>query len=178
MSTLIVYSTTDGHTKKISELIAQDLKDEVKVLSLDEFKNFRDYDGIDLVIFGASIRYGHYNKELVRIVKANLNWIQSIRSVFFSVNLTARKPGKNDPDKSQYVQRFLGLTQWKPDQIAMFAGVLDYSKYRFIDRQMIRLIMKITGGCTDGKSTIEYTDWEHVHRFAASLSRVKSASLG
>ena len=41
----------------------------------------------------------------------------------------------------------------------MFAGALLYPRYKWIDRVMIQLIMKITGGETDTTKEIEYTDW-------------------
>ncbi|MEJ2075150.1 MAG: flavodoxin domain-containing protein [Reinekea sp.] len=84
--------------------------------------------------------------------------------------MTARKPGKDDPARSSYVQKFLKRSHWNPDHIAMFAGKLSYPAYRFWDKQMIRLIMTMTGGCNDGVSTIEYTNWNEVHRFSQTIS--------
>ncbi|WP_370654382.1 flavodoxin domain-containing protein [Rhodoferax sp.] len=47
----------------------------------------------------------------------------------------------------------------------MFAGKLDYPRYRFVDRFMIRLIMFMTNGPTDPKAVIEFTDWQQVEAF-------------
>jgi menaquinone-dependent protoporphyrinogen oxidase len=51
----------------------------------------------------------------------------------------------------------------------VFAGALLYSKYGFVDKFMIRLIMKITGGETDTSKDIEYTDWHKVDDFALKI---------
>ena len=52
----------------------------------------------------------------------------------------------------------------------MFAGALLYPRYKWIDRVMIQLIMKITGGETDATKEIEYTNWGKVKAFAESLN--------
>jgi menaquinone-dependent protoporphyrinogen oxidase len=171
MLTLIIYSTVDGHTRKIAEAIAGDWQGgEVEVIPFQNFETYSRREQVTGVVIGSSIRYGHYNKDLISLIKKHRDWLASIDSSFFSVNLTARKPGKDDPATSSYIKKFLNKTGWVPDHIAMFAGQLAYPKYRFIDKQMIRLIMKITGGCTDGVSTIEYTDWDKVACFARAMS--------
>lgn len=170
MKTIIFYSTTDGHTLKIAEQLASDWQGEVSVEPVARLCEFVNAQDVGRVVIGAAIRYGHFDKAMIKDIKQNQTWLNSIDSSFFSVNLTARKPGKADPANSPYVQKFLKATAWLPDHIAMFAGKLCYPKYNFFDKQMIRLIMKITGGCSDGKSTIEYTDWAEVKRFAKTIS--------
>lgn len=170
MTAIIFYSTTDGHTKKVAETMAKDWQGSVEVAEFSRFKEFVARPEVHTVVIGASIRYGHFNKEMIHTIRDHRDWLNSIQSAFFSVNLTARKPGKDDPAKSPYIQKFLKETHWLPDQIAMFAGRLAYPKYRFWDKQMIRFIMKLTGGCADGKSTIEYTNWNEVKRFSKTVS--------
>ena len=53
--------------------------------------------------------------------------------------------------------------------VAVFAGKIDYKKYRFWDKQMIRLIMWMTNGPTDPASEIEFTDWKKVDEFAHAI---------
>jgi len=175
MSAIIFYSSTDGHTNKIAETMAREWQGDVQVLPASRLAEFVGLDGIETVVIGASIRYGHFNRDLINTIAANTEWLSSIQSAFFSVNLTARKPGKDDPAKSPYIQKFLHATGWLPDQIAMFAGKLAYPQYRFWDKQMIRFIMSITGGCADGRSTIEYTNWSEVVRFSKTVSKLAAA---
>lgn len=170
MHSLIIYSTVDGQTKKIAETMANDWQGEVDVIPFESFENYPKREQVSRIVIGSSIRYGHYNKDLIKLIQRHREWLASIDSAFFSVNLTARKPGKNDPATSSYVQKFLKRTGWQPNNIAMFAGQLAYPKYGFFDKQMIRFIMKITGGCTDGVSTIEYTNWDEVSRFVDTLN--------
>ncbi|MDB4409919.1 menaquinone-dependent protoporphyrinogen IX dehydrogenase, partial [Gammaproteobacteria bacterium] len=59
-----------------------------------------------------------------------------------------------------------------PKQLAVFAGKLDYKKYGFLDRQLIRLIMCITKGPTDPETVIEFTDWKQVETFGQLVSNM------
>jgi menaquinone-dependent protoporphyrinogen oxidase len=174
MKTIIFYSTTDGHTQTIAQTMAKDWQGDVVVEPFERFDEYVESSEVSTVVIGASIRYGHFNRDVQKKIKLHKQWLNSIQSAFFSVNLTARKPGKDDPAKSPYVQKFVKATGWVPDHLAMFAGKLVYPRYRFVDKQMIRFIMKITGGCSDGKSTIEYTNWSEVLRFSKTISGLSS----
>lgn len=169
MKTLILYSSHDGQTKKISEFLAALLDGEVIVDALRE-----DYDlqNFDRVVIGASIRYGHFNKMLDRFVIRNSLHLEQKRAVFFGVNLTARKEGKDNPETNVYVRKFLQRTKWQPKLAAVFAGALFYPRYKWFDQVMIQFIMRITGGETDTTKEIEYTDWEKVKWFAQRINEL------
>ena len=64
--TLIIYSSTDGHTKTICKRIINFLKDEnaARLVSLNEAKNL-NLSEFNKIIIGASIRYGKHSKESV-----------------------------------------------------------------------------------------------------------------
>ncbi|OOF55326.1 protoporphyrinogen oxidase [Rodentibacter genomosp. 2] len=170
MKTLILYSSHDGQTKKISEFLTALLNGEVLV---DALREDYDIETFDQVIIGASIRYGHFSKTLDRFVVRNRVHLEQKRAVFFSVNLTARKEGKDNPETNVYVRKFLQRTKWQPKLAAVFAGALLYPRYKWFDRVMIRFIMKITGGETDITKEIEYTDWEKVREFAQRINRLE-----
>ena len=87
-------------------------------------------------------------------------------------NIVARKAEKREPDANPYMQKFLRQTAWQPKGLAVFAGKLDYPRYRFVDRQLIRLIMLMTKGPTDPKAVIEFTDWQQVEAFGRRVSEV------
>ena len=92
-------------------------------------------------------------------------------NAFFSVNAVGRKPHKRQADTNPYVRKFLGQIRWKPQQIEVFGGKIEYPRYGFLDRNMIRLIMWITGGPTDPRSVTDFTDWAQVEAFARRLVR-------
>ena len=169
-STLIIYSSTDGQTKNICSRIGEFLSNDipVKIISLsDASKN--DIEKYDRVIIGASIRYGKHRKELFEFIETNLDELTKKENAFFSVNVVARKSEKNTPETNPYMQKFLLKTSWVPQRLAVFAGKIDYPKYNFFDKQMIRFIMWVTKGPTNIKNTYEFTDWNKVDSFAKEL---------
>ena len=83
-NTLIIYSSTDGHTKTICKRLTTFLKnrDEIKIISLDDAKEFK-LSEFTKIIIGASIRYGRHSKELYKFVNLNKDILNQKQSVFF-----------------------------------------------------------------------------------------------
>jgi len=167
---LIIYSTTDGHTKKICQRIKNFLTDGnlVELLSLEDAQKI-DLSNFEKIIIGASIRYGKHSKELYKFIELNKNILNEKENVFFSVNVVARKPEKNTPDNNPYITKFLKISKWKPKKIGVFAGKVDYPNYNFFDKYIIKFIMFITKGPTDTSQSYEFTDWSKVDDFSEEL---------
>ena len=166
----LIYASVDGQTAKISEEIRSDFNRAGKNLELFSIEDFNQkVEDFDTLIIGSSIRYGLHHKAIIEFIEKNTEKLESIKSVFFSVNLVARKPEKNEATTNPYVLKFFKKIAWKPFKVAVFAGMLDYQKYSFWDRKMIQLIMWITKGPTNVDAKIEYTDWKKVHEFSQEL---------
>ena len=152
MEGLIIYSSTDGQTKRICETIKDhlSLNDKIKIISLNEVNT------VNL-------------KKIENFVIKNKNILESKKTAFFSVNVVARKEEKSTPETNPYVKKFLAKTKWKPNKVAVFAGKVDYPNYNFINRNVIRFIMMITNGPTNTDNSYEFTNWELVKKFALEL---------
>lgn len=173
MSAIVLfYSTVDGHTLSICRRIRQTVEqrghrvtlarlEEAPALALEQF---------DKIALGASIRYGKHRPNVAEFMRANAELLASKPSAFFTVNIVARKPDKNSPETNPYMRKFLRRIGWRPRVLGVFAGKLDYPRYRFWDRQIIRFIMLLTHGPTDPETVVEFTDWNAVERFAQALS--------
>lgn len=171
---LILYSTVDGQTLRICErmkAVIESLGNRVTLASIDE--HVPDLTAFDKIVIGASIRYGKHRQSVFDFVEANRSTLDSTPGAFFSVNIVARKAEKNRPETNPYVRKFLTQTSWRPTQLGVFAGRLDYPRYRVFDRQVIRLIMWITKGPTDPATVVEYTDWDAVEAFARGLCEMR-----
>ena len=168
---LIIYSSTDGHTKIICKQIINFLDDGdiAKLISLDEATKL-DLSEFNRIIIGASIRYGKHSKKLYKFIESNKNILDQKQSIFFSVNVVARKLEKNTPDANPYIKKFLKISKWKPKKIGVFAGKVDYPNYNFFDKYIIKLIMFITSGPIDTSQSYEFTDWSKVEDFAKELN--------
>lgn len=172
---LLAYASVDGQTRAIMHRIAEQLQQaghQVRFCDIERHSE-PEWEGIDQVVVGAAVRYGDHRPCLYDFVKAHAVELTARPNAFFSVNMTARKPGKDTPEGSRYMQKFLEKSPWHPQRLAVFAGALQWDKYRFIDKLMIRFIMWLTKGPTDTRQNVELTDWAAVQAFAKALSGAK-----
>jgi menaquinone-dependent protoporphyrinogen oxidase len=171
---LILYSSTDGHTRKICNRLREVIEQQGHQVTLVSVNNeFQvDLQTFDKIVIGASIRYGKHSPKITDFINRNRQLLDSKPNAFFSVNMVARKPEKNQPDTNPYMRKFLKNIAWRPKESAVFAGKLEYPKYSFFDRLMIRLIMFITKGPTDPNAVIEFTDWQQVESFARHIGEM------
>jgi menaquinone-dependent protoporphyrinogen oxidase len=169
---LVAYSTTDGHTRHICERLQQVMAgqgDAVTVVPLAQADGL-DLSAFDKIVIGASIRYGKHQPAVAQFIARHQALLESRPNAFFSVNIVARKPEKNQPGTNPYLIKFLRQITWRPKLLAVFAGRLDYPSYGAFDRFMIRLIMRMTHGPTDPTAVIEFTDWQQVEAFGRQVS--------
>lgn len=171
---LIAYSTVDGHTLKICGRLKQSLERMGHAATLVEIGQETRIDpaSCDQIVVGASIRYGKHRPAVYRFIEANRHALEQRPGAFFSVNVVARKRGKDTPESNPYIKAFRRRTTWAPREVAVFAGKLDYPRYGFLDREVIRFIMWLTSGPTDPTTSVEFTDWQAVEEFAQRLSRM------
>lgn len=170
----LFYATRDGQSRRIAERIAARLHERGITASP------RDLAAPDLVpeelatcqllAVVAAVRYGRHLPEAERAFAAcrALPWCPPM--VLLSVNLTARKPGRDTVEGNQYLRKSINRHRLRPVLAAAIAGRLDYQRVGWLDRQIIRLIMTLTGGPTDPCSAFEFTDWQVVDGIAAQIA--------
>ena len=125
--------------------------------------------GSDAVVAILAVRYGRVLPEAAGFLTAYAGRQDAPPLALALVNLVARKPSRRAPDTNPYLKRTLARYRLKPAIATAFGGRLNYPKYGFFDKQIIPLIMAMTGGVADGRSDIEYTDWAQVDDFAAEV---------
>jgi len=171
---LILYSTTDGHTVEICRRIKQTLEshgDSVKLLNLKDGPDLNSED-FDKIVIGASIRYGKHQPLVNQFIDKNQTILEGHPNAFFSVNVVARKPEKNQPETNPYLQKFLKKLNWQPQLLGVFAGRIDFPSLGFVDKHMIRFIMWMTKGPTDPNAVVEFTDWGKVEAFGRKIAEM------
>ena len=167
MKKIFIYSSSNGQSLKICEILNEEK--ESLVLNIDRL-NSVNLDNFDQIIIGASVKYGDHNKKIYNFVKNNKILLKTKKTVFFSVNATARKSEKNKPNTNPYIIKFLKKTNWKPDHIGVFAGKIDFPNYNLLEKYLIKFIMWITNGPTDTTKTYEFTDWDAVKKFSREIN--------
>lgn len=179
-NTLILTSSSLGHTEQIGQHLRQVLQSlgrDASCYSIDQASPAMLAEASTIII-GARLRYGRYHPEVLRFIRQHRSQLTRCKTGFFSVSLTARKPEKRQLSQQRPLQKLLAMTQWQPEQLAIFAGKLDYPRCRWHQRLLIRLIMAITGGPTDLQTVRSFTDWQAVNDFARQMMATNGKNPG
>ena len=172
----LFYATRDGQSRQIAERIAARFGETgVAVLPHDlglAVPSPAEFAASRLVTLVAAVRYGTHLPEAERFLAAYRQLRAPPPLVFVSVNLTARKPGKDTVDGNRYLRKTIARHRLHPALATAVAGRLDYPRYGWFDRQIIRLIMMLTGGPTDPRSSVEFTAWAAVDDIAARIAEL------
>lgn len=172
----LLYATRDGQSRRIAERVAA-LLAEAGITALPRdlaggFPSSEDLTASRLIVIVAAVRYGRHLPEVEQFLAAHRDLFTLVPLVFVSVNLTARKPGKDTMEGNRYLRKVIARHRLRPALAIAVAGRLDYRRYGWVDRQVIRLIMKLTGGPTDPSSCIEFTDWNAVEWTATRITEL------
>jgi menaquinone-dependent protoporphyrinogen oxidase len=162
----LFYATRDGQSRRIAERIAERLAESgIPTLPYDlavALPAPQRLGEARLVVLVAAVRYGRHLPEAERFLAIYRALLAPPPLVLLSVNLTARKPGKDTAEGNAYLRKSIARHRLTPALALAIAGRLDYARYGWLDRQLIRFIMKLTGGPTDPKTCREYTAWNVV----------------
>ncbi len=172
----LFYATRDGQSRRIAERIAGRLAEKgISALPHDLAVALPAPPRLAdarLVVVVAAVRYGRHLPEAEQFLAI----FRALRAppplVMLSVNLTARKPGKDTAKGNVYLRKSIARYRLTPAFALAIAGRMDYSRYGWLDRQLIRFIMKLTGGPTDPKACVEYTAWNVVDDVAVQIAEL------
>jgi len=172
----MAFATHDGQTGRIAERIAARLETASVSVRACRFGHDRvpAPDGFDGFIAGSCVRYGRCDRHMVDYLGTHARALGRLATGLFTVDLISREPGKDEPQGNVYARKLLARLPFRPGAFAIFPGRLDYPRYRWYDRLMIRAIMRATGGPTDPASVIDYTDWDAVDRFASRMLKLSA----
>jgi len=166
MRVLIAYGTTEGQTARITEYLAEVIRDHGHEAYAIDIKGSGapEPDDYGAVIVGASIHMGKHEDYVRDFVRKNRDALERLPSAFFSVSLAAH----DDTEEAEgYIEEFVQETGWRPGMVGLFGGALLYTQYGFIKRHVMKRIARHKGNPdTDTSRDYVYTDWESVKHFA------------
>lgn len=171
MTVAIIYASHHGHTRRVCDRIADDLRErgaETEVLAsrdLQERFSLKDYEA---AILAGSVHYGRHPRELERFATQHREELDSMPSAWISVSLAAADPKSADEAQataSQLPER----SGWHPSLTAPVAGALPYSRYNRFLRFFMKQVARVSGAASDTSRDHDYTDWDQVDALAARI---------
>jgi menaquinone-dependent protoporphyrinogen oxidase len=176
-SVLVLYWSQGGHTARISRRICESIAaagGRGEMMDINEAV----HEGIewaryDVVALGAPVLYGTYDKSVLQFIRDYQDKLSAKPNSFFNVSVVARTPEKATVEGNRYMQKFLQLSPWKPKDLKVIAGKVDYPSWGWLDTIMIQMIMKFTHGPTDKTAVIDYTDWDDVEAYGRHLLKLR-----
>ncbi len=182
---LIYYGSSEGHTAKIARHICADLVQrslDVEVVESPAAPSLplSDYSA---VLIGDSIHVGNYHRPVMKFIAKHAEVLAERPNGFFSVCLAAASEKPEEQAKAKgFVDQMMSQTRWRPDRVAVFAGLLAYSKYGLLKTWLMKRIAKSDLGDVDTSRDYEYTDWDGVDAFtedfATNVRRVSAEAAG
>lgn len=182
---LIVYGTTHGHTERIVRLIAHKLR--VEGFDVDSVDARAAWNvspaGYAGVIVAASIRFGGYQRPVVRWTRRHRDALRQRPGAFISVCLGVLESRLTAQlELGRIMRHFLERAGWRPQIQRHVAGALSYTRYGWLTRRMMRRIAARSGGDTDTSRDHDYTDWAEIEalalQFAAGLKEASPRLAG
>jgi menaquinone-dependent protoporphyrinogen oxidase len=182
MRAAVFFATREGHTRRIAERIALDLR--TRGVEVDLF-NVRtggpvDWSAYTAAVVAASVHTGHHEREVIAFVREHRAELERLAAAFISVTLSeagAENPMRSDAERERAaadVQRMIDVfvkeTGWRPERTLPVAGALAYSRYNFFVRFIMKRIAREAGAPTDTSRDYEFTDWPALDRFVAELA--------
>ena len=180
MRVLIIFGTTEGHTRELCQFAAKCLREQGHEATVEEAPADGSgvlVDAYDAVILAASLHVGRFQGNLLRFAQAFRATLNAKPSAFISVSLSAA--GENPDDwegLEQCVARFQNETGWTPKAIHHAAGAIRYSQYDFFKRLALKHIAEKRGKKTVTSRDYDLTDYDALRDFVLGCVQSSAGS--
>lgn len=171
MNVLVLYSSTEGQTKKVAERVAAQVKTaghNADTYDMGSEQKAPALPAWDAVVVAASVHQGFHQESATNFVAAQAGALNLKKSAFISVSLSAAMEDGR-AEAQGYVDRFLETTGWKPDVSLLLAGAVRLSSYDYFERQVMKYIIAQKGVAHDVAVDYECTDWTELETFIESF---------
>ena len=184
MRVAVFFATREGHTRKVAEHIAANLRSHGLDVDLNDVRapqSCLEWSQYQSAWVAASVHAGQHEREMIRFVRQHRTQLERLNAVLVSVSLsqagaeavtgTAARREASAADVRRMIDIFGRKTEWHPASILPVAGALAYSRYNLLVRFVMKRIARSQGAPTDTSRDYEFTNWETLDRFVDSLTR-------
>ncbi len=157
---LIAYASKVGSTADIADEIRRVIEQgSAVVVDVKPVSQVKDVSAYDAVIIGSAIRRGKWLPQAVRFVQKNREALRRVPVAYFTVCLTMREDNEeNRRTVSAYMEPVRRVLQ--PLDIGLFGGELEYEKFPFWQRLMLKLNRMPRG---------DFRNWDAIRAWASRL---------
>ena len=174
MMFLVLYSTVEGHTRKIANNVAKTLEKMGHEVFLTEASDpgFCDPATYDAAVLCAPIHIGRYPSDFVSYINDWKSSMREIPTALITVSLAiASEDADEQTEAISYPEALISSTGWLPDFQHNAAGALKFVEYNFFKRWIMRRIAQKEAGPIDTTRDHELTDWPELEKFTAEFAR-------
>lgn len=175
MRVLIVYGSTEGHTRGLCHFAARALVEAGFPTAVQPAGNVAtqpDPAPYDATILAASVHVGRYQPPLVAYAREQHPVLNAKPAAFISVSLSAA--GITPPDWEtcdECIAKFEHETLWTPAAVHKAAGAIRYSQYDFFKRLALKFIAAERGQPLVTSRDYDLTDYEALSRFVTGFAQ-------
>jgi menaquinone-dependent protoporphyrinogen oxidase len=174
MNALVAFGTRYGSTEKVATEIAAALSSngvDTEVLDLRSRKK-ETVSSYQLIVIGSGIMAGQWSKEAQQFLDENRDTLKGKKVALFAccgdVEFKKERAGEW---KRKYVTDVGAKYGIDPISTALFGGILDFDKYGFMVKAIMRSAKKTIEerGADPGKP-YDFRNWEEIRDWARSLA--------
>jgi len=174
MRVLIVYGTTEGHTRALSHFAASALEAAGRPTAVEPAGSeaaYPDPNPYDAVILAGSLHVGRYQAPLAAYARAWHEVLNAKPSAFISVSLCAAGINPHDWESAEdCFVRFQHETLWTPKAVHQAAGAIRYSQYDFFKRLALQFIASQRGEAVPTARHHDLTDYAALSSFVVDFA--------
>ena len=164
---LLAYGSMHGSTADVAESVALTLCSAGMSAEVHRVEEVKRVSGYDAVIVGSAVRSGRWLPEVVDFVQSYRDVLAERPVAYFLTCLTLYR---ETPETRRRVREYLrpvldAVPKVSPVGLGLFAGVLDYARYNFVVRMIMKGKME-KQGVPEG----DHRDWDGIRAWARGLS--------
>jgi menaquinone-dependent protoporphyrinogen oxidase len=166
MNVLIAYATTEGQTRKITTVIAdqaRQLGHDVRVVDATREHSDVHPDDFGAIIIAASVHQDRHQDDIEDFVAAFKSILAKKATMFISVSLAAAFEESREMAE-KYITGFVESSGWKPDKTLAVAGALRSDEYDYYHQQILEHVVLKDRKVDHLEQDHEFTDWNALAR--------------
>jgi menaquinone-dependent protoporphyrinogen oxidase len=163
---LVTFASRYGSTQEVAAVVAAVLRERGLEVDLQHMKEVSTLDGYRVVVLGAPLYIGQWEKEAQRFLSLHRAALEQRTVALFTLGPTEGEEDSWDDVRKQ-LEEVMAKYQWmKPISSELFGGKYDPEKLRFPDS----LLAILPVSPLHRMPASDVRDWEEIRAWAAQLA--------